>query len=232
MELVQGRHVANIHKAERIASVIAGGALGIFGIREGLKRHSIPGASLALAGAALVKRGITGYCDLYRSLGVDTTGRKAARVERSITINASREEVYAFCRNPENLPRFVKQVRCIKKAEWNAEIIQDVPNELLAWRSAPGSPVERAGSVRFDHAAAGRGTTVSVALILSGRDCEREVAASLQRLKSIIEAGEVPISQVEPVVKSAARQTEEVHDASEASFPASDAPSYSHVVTQ
>ena len=241
MELVQSRNIQNVHRNERIASIIAGGALGLFGIREGLKHHSIPGASLALAGAALMKRGITGYCDLYHTFGVSTAGRKGTRVERSITINASREDVYSFCRNPENLPRFVKQAPCVKKAEWDAEITNEIPNELLAWRSLPGAAVERSGSVRFEHATAGRGTKVSVSLLVDGKDCDREVAAGLIRLKNIIEAGEIPVSEGQPAGrvddqtqqtgKSAVKQAEEVHDASEASFPASDPPSYSHVLT-
>ena len=42
--------------------------------------------------------------------------------------------------------------------EWNAEIINEVPNELIAWRSLEGSDVVSAGSVHFDEAGAGRGT--------------------------------------------------------------------------
>jgi uncharacterized membrane protein len=289
MELVERRHIQNVSQAERIASIIAGGALGVFGIREGLKHHSIPGAGLALAGAALVKRGITGYCDLYRTFGVNTTqqrpGAGAAssnacipyqqgiRVERSITINASREAVYSFWRNLENLPRFMKHVQCVRKVddkhshwmvegpagqtvEWDAEIINEIPNELLAWRSLPGASVDNAGSVRFEHATAGRGTKVTISLqydppagqigvmiakLFFGKEPERDVDIELHRLKSIMEAGEIATSQGQPAgrvedhsqqaMKNAAKQAEEVHDASEASFPASDPPSYSHVVT-
>jgi hypothetical protein len=63
----------------------------------------------------------------------------------------------------------------------------------------------------------------------------------LHRLKNILEAGEIPTSQGQPAGrvddhtqqarKSAVKQAENVHDASEASFPASDPPSYSHVVS-
>jgi hypothetical protein len=74
---------------------------------------------------------------------------------------------------------------------------------------------------------------------LFGKDPEQEIDAELHRLKNILEAGEIPTSkgqptgradeQVRQAAKSATKQTEKVHDASEASFPASDPPSYSHV---
>ena len=283
MEMVQRRHhnIQNIHQAERIGSIIAGSSLAIYGIRQALKYHSIPGAGLALAGAALIKRGASGYCDLYRALGVKTanhtTGtnttipyQQGIRVDRSVTINASREQVYAFWRDLENLPRFMEHVHCVKqkdaklthwiiegpagqKFEWDAEIINEIPNELLAWRSLPGALVNNAGSVRFDHATAGRGTRITVSLQydapagqvgvmlakLFGKDPEHEVDAELHRLKNIIEAGEIPTSKGQSTgrtdehsrqaQKTVTKQTEKVQDASEASFPASDPPSYSHV---
>ena len=174
MELVERRHFQNINQLERIASILAGSALGAYGIRQGLKHHSIPGVGLALAGAALVKRGITGYCDLYRTFGVNTTQQQpganasipyqqGVRVDRSITINASRDAVYSFWRNLDNLPRFMRHVQSVKrvddkhshwivegpagqKVEWDAEIINEIPGELLAWRSLAGAAVDDAGS--------------------------------------------------------------------------------------
>jgi uncharacterized membrane protein len=271
----------NIHQTERIASVIAGSALVAFGLRKAFKYHSLPGAGLAIAGAALIKRGVTGHCEVYHSLGVTTEEQhpganttipyqQGVRVDRSITINAGREVVYDFWRNLENLPQFMKHVRCIKETdeqhshwivegpagqtvEWDAEIINEIPGELLAWRSLPGALVNNAGSVRFEHATAGRGTKVSVSLTykapagqvgaamakLFGADPAEEVEAELHRLKSIIEAGEVPTSAGQPAGRvdageKQARQhvkklAEKVHAASEESFPASDAPAYSHV---
>jgi len=283
MELVQ-RHrypIPNVHEAERLGSIIAGGSLAILGLRQTLKYHSIPGAGLVLAGLALIRRGVTGHCDLYQTLGVKTAHhqpgaaasiayQQGIRVDRSITINAGREEVYSFWRNLENLPRFMRHVRSVKEldqnrshwiieapagqvVEWDAEIINEIPNELLAWRSLPGTAIDNAGSVRFEHATAGRGTRVSVSLqygapagqvgVMLARlldtDPEQAVDAELHRLKSIIEAGEVPTSSgqstgrtdehARQAQKSATQHSEKVTDASEASFPASDPPSHSHV---
>jgi len=282
MELVQRHHrIPNVHRRERIASLIAGGALIGFGLRQTLKYHSIPGAALVLTGAAMLKRGATGYCEVYGSMGVSTADQRPGanavipyqhgiRVDRAITISASREDVYSFWRNLENLPRFMKHVRSVKeldggrshwivegpvgqRVEWDAEIINEIPNELLAWRSLPGASVNNAGSVRFEHATAGRGTKLSVSLQydppasqiglmfakLFGKDPDLEVDEELHRLKNIIEAGEIPTStgqsagrpdeHTKQAAKSATRQTEKVHHASEDSFPASDPPSYSHV---
>ena len=148
------------------------------------------------------------------------------RVDRSITINAGREQVYDFWRKLENLPRpLCSMCMCVKqtdekhshwivegpaghKVEWDAEIINEVPHELLAWRSLPGASVPNAGSVRFEHATAGRGTKVTISLQYEplagqvgvwvakwfGKDPEPRSSRNLHRLKSIIEAGEVPTS--------------------------------------
>src|SRR5579883_814066 len=67
MELIERPHpTQNIHQLERLASVIAGGAMGFFGMRKAIKERSIPGAGLVLGGAALIRRGIRGHCDVYR----------------------------------------------------------------------------------------------------------------------------------------------------------------------
>ena len=46
--------------------------------------------------------------------------------------------------------------------EWDAEIINDKENELIAWRSLPNSDIDHAGSVHFRRAPGGRGTEVKV----------------------------------------------------------------------
>jgi uncharacterized membrane protein len=46
---------------------------------------------------------------------------------------------------------------------WDAEIINDLPNELIAWRSVADADVTHAGSVRFEPMAAG-GSIVRVSL--------------------------------------------------------------------
>ena len=100
---------------------------------------------------------------------------------RSITVNRPIEEVYAFWRNFENLPRFMRHLESVtvtddrrshwtavapagKKVEWDAEILEDRENEFISWRSLPGSDVYNAGSVAFLRAPEDRGTEVRVTL--------------------------------------------------------------------
>jgi len=54
----------NVGETERVVSVIAGGALALWG----LARRSPLGIALAAAGAALAYRGATGWCPVYAQL--------------------------------------------------------------------------------------------------------------------------------------------------------------------
>ena len=87
-----------------------------------------------------------------------------------------------------------------------AEIINEVPNQVIGWRSTEGSDVVSAGSVNFDDAGNGRGTQVRVRMQYSppggkvgavvakmmGRDPATEIREDLRRFKQLIEIGEVP----------------------------------------
>lgn len=182
----------NISEIERWGSSIGGGALAVFGLTRLLTRGSVGGAVLALVGGALVYRGTTGHCNMYQALGIDTSeagdnpnvsvrGNKGFKVEKSVNINKSPEELYRFWRNFENLPRFMNHLEdvtvtgdnrshWVAKApaggtvQWEAEVYNEKENELIAWRSLEGADVDNAGSVRFEPDQAGRGTTVRVTL--------------------------------------------------------------------
>src|SRR6476659_4341512 len=179
----------NVASSERVMSVVAGSALAAYG----LKKRSIPGLVLSAIGGALVWRGATGRCPVYDVLGVSTAKESAGdqvsvpygegiRVEKSVTINATAEQLYSFWRNFENLPRFMDHLESVTvidekrshwaakgpariRAEWDAEIINEIPNELIGWRSVEGSRVDNAGSVNFKPTAGGRGTEVKVVLL-------------------------------------------------------------------
>ena len=178
----------NVNTGERIASAIAGGVM----LGYGLTRRNVQGALLALGGAALLHRGATGSCLLYRSFGFDSAnaGRspvasvrhgRGIKFEKSVHINRSREELFAFWRNLENLPRFMTHLESVRDlgenrsywrakapagmtVEWEAEVYREVEPELIAWRSLENSQVHHAGSVIFDSSPDGRGTIVRVAL--------------------------------------------------------------------
>jgi uncharacterized membrane protein len=187
MEYIVHHRAVNISKAERVISVIGGGLLAWAGIRKG----SAGGWALALAGGDLVRRGITGHSYLFEAIGVrtapcgqgfETTSvpyELGLRVDQSITIDRPRAEVYRFWRDLGNLPRVMRHIESIqvngndshwvvkgpagRKIEWDAVVHNDLADELIGWRSLPGSRVDHAGSVQFRDAAGG-GTQVTVEL--------------------------------------------------------------------
>jgi uncharacterized membrane protein len=170
----------NVGTAERWGSVIGGVALAAFG----LKRRSVGGAALALFGGGLIYRGVTGHCQLYQALGLNTSRDGATQVievEKAITIDKSPEELYRFWRQLENLPRFMAHLQSVQNtghrrshwvakaplgrtAAWDVEITEERDNELIAWRSLEGSCVPNQGHVRFLRAPWGRGTEVHIRL--------------------------------------------------------------------
>jgi uncharacterized membrane protein len=220
---------SNVHPVERAASLIGGGLLAFAGFRK----RSVGGGAMVATGAEMLRRGLTGKCYLYQALGVRTasTGQGAettsvpyelgVRVSESITINRPRAEVYNFWRELTNLPKFMSHLKSVKDlgggrshwvaagpagvdVEWDAEIINEVQNKRIAWRSLPGSTVDSAGSVRFRSAKRGSATTVEVNLQYNppagsigawvakglGRDPEREIRADLGSLKHHLESSE------------------------------------------
>ena len=110
-----------------------------------------------------------------------TMSTRQVRVEQVTTINKPIEEVYAFWRNFENLPRFMRHLVSVEQldgrrskwrakapagmtVEWEAEIVQEREHEWIAWRSLENSTVENSGSVRFSRAPGARGTELRVQL--------------------------------------------------------------------
>lgn len=169
----------NVSDPERWLSAIGGGALTAFGLLRG----QWSGYVLASLGGALVWRGITGVCPMYKSMGISTASEQSQGidVEQTIIINRSQEELYTFWRNFENLPQFMnhlesvtiksdKRSHWVAKApagttvEWDADITDERANEYIAWHSQPGADVENGGFVEFTPATGGRGTLVRVRL--------------------------------------------------------------------
>ena len=233
----QARSGRNISSAERWCSIATGVGLAAYGLS---KRRGASAWTLAGLGALLVQRGATGHCHTYEMLGINTAGsREDTRralggkagvvVEESVTINQPIEILYRFWRNLENLPRFMRHLESVERItdtlsrwrakgpggmtfEWNAEIINEVPNQVIGWQSIEGSDVVSAGSVNFDDAGPGRGTRVRVRLQynapggklgaaiakLLGRDPGSEIREDLRQFKQLVESGEVPTTEGQP----------------------------------
>ena len=225
-----GESGVNVGGIERLACALAGGALSAYGLR----RPTARGLVLTLAGAALLHRGGTGHCNTYQALGITTAGsgdQKASEhhagiardvhVEKSIVIDKPAEELYAFWRDFENLPRFMDHLESVNsvgfnrwhwvakgpagtRPEWDAEIYNEKPNELIAWRSLEGN-VTNAGSVRFEPATGERGTQVRVVLNYNapggkvsallakifGHEPGQMIEEDLRRLKELFARGEI-----------------------------------------
>lgn len=218
----------NVGRMERWISMLAGAGLVGYGLSSGRR-----GSVLAtLFGGGLVYRGATGHCQGYEMLGVSTAetspatavpAKHGCKVERTVTINRSPSELYSFWREIENLPKIMKHLKTVesidrqrshwvaegalgKTVEWDAEVFNDVENELIAWRSLPGSDVDTAGSVRFKKLNHDRGTEVTVSLkydppagklgawiaSLAGSGAEQKIADDLRAFKQVMEAGETP----------------------------------------
>lgn len=222
------RSTVNLHPVERWISILGGSALTLSGITRGRS-----GLTRTVTGALMLQRGFSGHCYAYQALGVRTAPSGAAvpyelgiRARAAVTVNQPRDKVYQFWRQLENLPRFMRHLVSVEPVDekrshwiargpadreysWDAEIINERENELIAWKSLADSEVDSAGSVRFCDAPGGRGTEIRVELQynppaglvgayvakLFGREPEQEIAGDLRRLKQFLEGGEIATTE-------------------------------------
>jgi len=220
----------NVDDWERAVSVAIGTGL----LLRAAKRHQVLGV---IGGAGLIARGAAGFCPVNAAIGRrrrrdDTRtalgGSRGVGVRESVTIEKAAQEVFDFWKNPRNLPLFMRNVERVDLLEggrshwivrgpagvpfeWDAEIINELDGELIAWRSLAGADVASAGSVHFRPRAMSR-TEVTVTLQydppggkagavlawLVGRSPAAELRADLHRLKQLVETGEIPTIAGQP----------------------------------
>jgi len=147
----------------------------------------------------------------------------------SITVNKPIAEVYAFWKNPANYPQFISSLESVQvtgegrshwkvkapiglTVEWDAKVVNDVPNELIAWESLDGD-VHNTGTVRFRPAAGNRGTEIQLETQVKpkagpvGAKIARlfeavpktQMMNDLRRFKQLIELGEIVKSDASAV---------------------------------
>jgi uncharacterized membrane protein len=202
--------------------------LALLGAASRLRKTDQGRIAMAMAAVA----GVTAL-DVFLSqrLGRPSGARNggAIRVAQAVTINRSPEDLYRFWRDLQNLPRFMKHLESVRETgnrrshwvakapagrtvEWDAEITEDRPNELIAWRSLKGAGVDNIGSVRFERAPGGRGSIVRVEMRynppagalgaavarLFGENPEWQVKDDLRRFKQVIETGEIITTEGQP----------------------------------
>lgn len=195
----------------------------------GLSRRSAHGLWIAAAATPLVYRGVTGQWPefLNRYLPADDaravlSGDRGMHVLESAVVDTPIGEVFQFWRRLENLPRFMAHLESVTqegggrshwvargpadlRVEWDAEVINEVENQVIGWESLPGSDVVTAGSVNFDRTLGGRATRVTLHMrfeppagrageaiaVAFGRRPAQDVREDLLRLKQLLEAGEI-----------------------------------------
>jgi uncharacterized membrane protein len=232
----EDRQAAGMSKTARLVSGLAGAALLALSFRRKRFRPLLfPVAtgliSKALTGGSGVKSGRPAKAAREGRISpVASVPRgKGIKVEESVIIDRPVAEVYRFWRNFENLPRFMDHLETVTvidethsrwvakgpaatRVEWDAVIHNEIDDELIAWRSLPGSEVNNAGSVHFAPARDGKATEVRVVLSydppagklgatvakLLGEEPSQQVEHDLRRLKHAMDAGGTPAASRRP----------------------------------
>lgn len=207
-----------------------GGAVLLY---QGVKRSDRFGMAVAAAGGVLILSSAVGPQLLAQAAGIRVVetrhGGRRIEVVKSLTINRPAAELFAFWRDFRNLPTVMPHLRSVEvlsdrrshwvanapaglTVEWDAEVVNEKPQTLIAWQSCEGSEVANWGVVRFAEASGGRGTEVKVELeyespagltgaalaTLFGKEPSRQVEEGLRRFKQIMEAGEIPTVDGQP----------------------------------
>jgi uncharacterized membrane protein len=201
------------------ARLLAGAAGGVL-TAYAAKRRGLIGVAITPVGLAMLSRAITNL-ELKRIIGIES-GARTIDIEKTINIAAPVEEVFDFWAHHEKFPQFMSNVREVRKidegkyhwvvagpagvsVEWDAEITKQVPNQLIAFKSLPGSAIEQKGLVHFTATSDGdtcvdvkmsynppAGAIGHLVAMLFGADPKREMDEDLMRMKSFIETGQVP----------------------------------------
>jgi len=221
----------NVSQPERIISAVAAPLLAYVGARRG----GLSGVVLGAIAAELAYRGVTGHSPIYAALGVNTAvsdpnaqisvpHEQGIHIEQSVYVARPRSELFTFWRNLSNLPRVIHSLKSVQDLghgyshwvamgpiglipfQWDAEIVNEQKDEVIAWRTLPGSFIAHAGSVRFEATPDALGTTVHIdveyaapggqvghmlASVLDNGP-EQQLSESLEGFKTLMETGKLP----------------------------------------
>lgn len=233
-----GRSTAE-ERLPRLVSALAGGAL----LTLGLRRGRLGGVALALAGGGLLVRGTrTGEPPHVRRHGVVVRKLRRRRgqgttveltvLQRSITVQGTPEALYRRWRDTETLNQVMGHFADVtspgaglqhwkvpgvlgKDLEWDAEVVEEHPGELLRWRSVGDTALPNEGWVRFRPAPGDWGTSVTLRFVFDppggvvGEMAMQWLGAvpaalalkTLKRFKSLVETGELPTTRPTPAAR-------------------------------
>jgi len=188
-----------------------GGLAGAWLLTFGIERRGLTGTIAGAAGLGLLARSVSNLPinKILRS----STGRGATEIESILTVAAPVNRVYDLWSRYENFPRLMPNIREVRDlgggrshwiangsdgtpVEWDAVITQQIPNQLLAWKPAPSSPVGHRAVIQF-HSNPDGTTQIEIrlpenALAPGGgsqyrADPEGTIGAILDRIRSFIE---------------------------------------------
>jgi uncharacterized membrane protein len=212
-------------------SRVAGDAVDLAFLGSRYSADYVDQRRLMMAGAAVL--GVTALDVITaRRLGDGSSAgympeeRAESTVTKAVTINKPIEQVFAFWQQLENLPRFMRYLESVERldggrsrwrakgpggvpVQWEAETLSERENEIISWRSVPGSTIQTSGTVRFERAPGARGTEVHVEMQfqppagplgktvawITGRDPSRQLHEDLMRFKQLLETGEIALSE-------------------------------------
>ena len=153
------------------------------------------------------------------------------QVEKTVTIDKPVSELYNYWRDLTNLPNFMGHLKSVTNknesgtvthwvanapldlnVEWDAEIIKDEPEHLIAWNAFDNAGIDNCGFVRFQPATGNRGTQVKVVLEyqppggaltdaiakLFGESPKEQIGDELNRFKQLMETGEITTTEGQP----------------------------------
>ena len=183
----------------------------------GMRREGIAGGMMTALGLGLLTRSATNL-SLRRLIGVNA-GRRAIDIRKTVNVDAPVEEVFGLWGNLENFPRFMENLREVRRVgdgryhwvatgpagisvEWDAVVTRWIENEEIAWKSLEGSTVGNAGIIRFDRNPEG-GTRMDIQMTYNppggalghllasilGADPKQAMDEDMVRFKSLFEHG-------------------------------------------
>jgi uncharacterized membrane protein len=153
------------------------------------------------------------------------------QVEKTVTIDRPIAELYNYWRDFTKLPNFMKHLQSVTNKNeagtvsrwvanaplnmniaWDAEIVKDEPEHLIAWSALDNADIDNCGFVRFQPATDNRGTQVKVVLEyqppggaltnaiakLFGESPQEQIGDELNRFKQLMETGEITTTKGQP----------------------------------
>ncbi|WP_282285494.1 SRPBCC family protein [Micromonospora sp. WMMD998] len=218
-------------------------ALGIaIAHRSGRRRRRLVGVTGAIIGITVVDLLTAAQATRSKEVGSARAARGARRggfmeLTATTTIRKPPSQVYAFWRDLDNLPTFMAHLKEIRTTgdrtsrwsagapfgrhvEWDAEIVDEVTGERIAWRSTGDADVPNSGTVQFVPAPDGVSTEVHVVMSYDipggavgkavakyfGEEPHQQLDDDLRRLKQVLETGQVVRSEGAPWGKRARKE--------------------------